>query len=457
MKRFFWGSWLLLTILLAGYYTYTIFYGEDKTQLLIGETTYGHHQIEMACSTCHTDAFGGPDVLQNACTQCHAEELDMANDSHPKAKFTDPRNADLLKVIDARYCVSCHTEHHKDKTGEMGLTLPDDYCFHCHQDITEERESHKDLAFNSCATAGCHNYHDNRALYEGFLVRHADEPIFKAIAELPKRTGEQRYIEKQAKKNKEVQALTMADVDLSNFSGELPENVAHEWMMSAHAKNGIECKDCHINTQESGDWIAKPDHQQCQSCHQPQVKGFLEGKHGMRLANTVSQPLKAIKPEESAFLKDSSSAFKQESFGVVHSCTACHSSHEFNTKTAAVESCLGCHNDEHSLAFLESPHFDLWQKEQLGEIPENTGVSCATCHMPREKMNKAGTHVVVNHNQNATLRPNEKMIRPVCMNCHGLGFSIDALADENLIKNNFNGKPSAHIESIDMAIEREKR
>jgi hypothetical protein len=58
---------------------------------------------------------------------------------------------------------------------------------------------------------------------------------------------------------------------------------------------------------------------------------------------------------------------------------------------------------------------------------------------------------VVMHNQNATLVPNEKMIRPACMHCHGLGFAIDSLADEALIRNNFNGKPARHIESIDMA------
>jgi hypothetical protein len=36
--------------------------------------------------------------------------------------------------------------------------------------------------------------------------------------------------------------------------------------------------------------------------------------------------------------------------------------------------------------------------------------------------------ILVQHNQNETLEPAEKMIRPVCLHCHGLGFSIDALA-----------------------------
>lgn len=47
------------------------------------------------------------------------------------------------------------------------------------------------------------------------------------------------------------------------------------------------------------------------------------------------------------------------------------------------------------------------------------------------------------------------MIREVCMNCHGLGFSIDALADPKLIANNFQGRPSQHIKSIQMAKVRE--
>jgi hypothetical protein len=61
------------------------------------------------------------------------------------------------------------------------------------------------------------------------------------------------------------------------------------------------------------------------------------------------------------------------------------------------------------------------------------------------------TWVLIQHNQNDNLRPNEKMLRGVCMQCHGLKFSIDALADTDLVQGNFNGKPALHIESLDMA------
>ena len=102
-------------------------------------------------------------------------------------------------------------------------------------------------------------------------------------------------------------------------------------------------------------------------------------------------------------------------------------------------------------------HFQVWRKAQNGEINKNQGVSCATCHMPAlEQKSGFKTATATQHNQNENLRPNEKMIRTVCLHCHSLEFSIDALADKALINSNFNGRGSQHIKSIDMAIAREK-
>jgi hypothetical protein len=60
--------------------------------------------------------------------------------------------------------------------------------------------------------------------------------------------------------------------------------------------------------------------------------------------------------------------------------------------------------------------------------------------------------VIVNHNQNENLRPNEKMVRSVCASCHGLPFTLDALADPALVRRNFSGRPAAHIQSIDWVL-----
>jgi len=62
----------------------------------------------------------------------------------------------------------------------------------------------------------------------------------------------------------------------------------------------------------------------------------------------------------------------------------------------------------------------------------------------------------VQHNQNANLRPNEKMVRTTCLHCHGLAFSLDAMADARLVESNFAGRPTVHVRSVDMAQERER-
>ncbi len=138
-------------------------------------------------------------------------------------------------------------------------------------------------------------------------------------------------------------------------------------------------------------------------------------------------------------------------------CVSCHGDHEFNAKKAAVEACSSCHIDDHSINYKKSAHYQSWLKSLSGQLDSNEGVSCASCHMPTMEQTAAyQTLHATQHNQNFNLRPNEKMIRSVCMNCHGLNFSIDALADPSLIKNNFSTPPTKHIESIDMATARVK-
>ena len=86
-------------------------------------------------------------------------------------------------------------------------------------------------------------------------------------------------------------------------------------------------------------------------------------------------------------------------------------------------------------------------------------MSCASCHLPRTEYRApdvGGKRILVQHNQNDNLRPNEKMIRPVCMSCHGLGYSVDAVADAALVLQNFLGKPRVHVKSHDMVAERVK-
>ncbi len=445
-----WRIWLSLALLLITYFAYALFTSEDKSLFMPGELAGGHYQIGIACESCHGESFSDRDAMQENCDSCHGDQRKKPFDSHPKAKFTDPRNADRLENINALYCVSCHVEHKPELASKAGVTQPGDFCIHCHKDIAKDRPSHKGMEFNTCASAGCHNYHNNRSLYTDFLIKHMDKPDL-----LEKRTVPEKEfasvldeIMSYPRDRYPVKNLGLKEIDTPiKEQFKTTDKIRHDWLNTAHAKAGANCTACHTASGEDEEpvWIDKPDHTACAQCHDVEVKHFMQGKHGMRLKQGLSPmtadmarlPMKAI------------------AVGKQLECNSCHAAHRYELKSASVDACLDCHNDKHSLAYKDSPHYQLWLKEQSGELPEGSGVSCATCHMPRVAVdvNDWLRRTVVQHNQNATLVPNEKMIRPACNHCHGLPFTIDSLADEKLIENNFNGKPSVHIKSIDLARE----
>lgn len=432
----FWHYGLVLTVCVAALITYNL-EASDKSYFLSGEATHGHHQVELACSTCHGDGFAGQEVIQQACTGCHSEELALANDSHPRKKFLDPRNANLLNQLDARQCVSCHTEHKPEITHEMGVTLAGDFCVHCHSDIAENRPNHADFGFDTCASAGCHNYHDNRYLYEGFLTAHIGTPDLLEGGQLPLRTLVAGW--KEAHPHSEPHQVASPDMALPSDTGDATADIVGNWLSSTHAQTETNCSSCH----RDGQWQFSSAEivDTCGDCHSQQRDEFTGGKHGMRLSQDVPEAFRresgAMTPLEAVI------PMKSTAKGEL-SCISCHGAHETDTRYAAVDACLSCHNDEHSLAYRASAHFNRWQSDA------SSGVSCANCHMPREVR---GDQVAVNHNQNHNLRPNEKML-PVCLSCHGIEFSVAALADKQLLKNNFNGPVKNQHETFQLIRER---
>lgn len=432
-KKGLWIGWLCLTVILGVYLSNDLFH--DKQGLFLsGKTTNAHYQIEEKCNLCHTPFQG---VKEEACLQCHEDELKKANDSHKVKLFDDPRNEASLKIINAKSCLTCHREHQPEMTLAIGVTQPRDFCVKCHQEVAKERPSHRNLSFDTCSD--CHNYHDNRGLYEDFLAKHLHEadtlPSDKAI--LPARNFLTFY---QATAKHSLDALTLAQQD-APVSVDLAQ--AKDWDHSSHANSGVNCMMCHSQDQKT--WVAKPDASFCQSCHEDQVKGFLGGKHGARLANKLP-----------AMTTDKARLPMKEKPKTVN-CMSCHPAHKFDTAPdiAGVTSCLTCHADEHSRAYKNSPHFKLWDKVKTGQLDKNAGVSCATCHLPRESRRfKGKKRIKVQHNQNDNLHPNSKMIRDVCLSCHGLSFTLDALADKNLIRNNFTGHPKTHLPSLEMVEKR---
>jgi hypothetical protein len=455
LQQTLWIVWLLATVGLAAWLGNTMLSEKaDKGVFMPGPLTPGHHQLQLACEACHSEPLGGGEVLQEACINCHGATRKKPFDSHPVSKFRDPRNADRLENIDALHCVTCHTEHRPEIARHNGVTQPRDLCAHCHGDIAAERPSHRGMAFTTCAAGGCHNFHDNRSLYTKFLIKHLDESALLDTAVVPQREFAQLLdqLEDYPAGQYPVQVLALQDADADRGVA-AGQQVHVDWAATAHAQSGVNCSACHQPQAPDGTqpaWSEHPDEQVCSRCHHLEAERFTRGKHGMRLA----AGLPALQ------VSDARLPMRADAGHQTLGCNSCHGAHRYDVRRAATEACTACHNDTHTLAYEGSPHADLWRQELSGDLPAGSGVSCATCHMPRIEFDVTDwlTRVMVDHNQSANLSPNSKMIRSVCLQCHGLEFSIDALADRQLVDNNFSGSPALHVSTMDLAAaEKERR
>ena len=478
--------WILCvsgTLIATAFVAIWMVVGGDRRMLLIGKTTDAHRQIETACETCHAappfaSAAAAAKALNKTCRNCHEDALQAAEDSHARKRFRSPRMAVYWQKLDVRLCTACHVEHRPEITRPGAVTVAADFCVACHsegdQDVRKARPSHAGLPFDTCASAGCHNYHDNRAIYEDFLVRHADRPWVAAapVHGLAMRSRNQKVPAEAAKRGTALApAVALA-----------APTALHDWAGSGHAAAGVNCAACHAptaaedasRTAVEAQWIAAPNTAICWDCHKAQVKTFAEGRHGMRRHPSLAPPrdpsrrleaigLGGLLPKAAAAwladpprpvrmtVAEARLPMRPEAAAKALHCGTCHQPHAVDTERAAVEACASCHDDTHSRAYFGSAHHELWRAELAGKAPLGAGVSCATCHMAKVER---GGKVVTSHNQNATLWPNEKMIRPVCLDCHGLGFAIDALADADLVARNFQGRPAIHVKSVEWALRR---
>lgn len=455
-RRVLWAWWAVLTAFLLAYAAVALALHDRadaplatplRLALLPGATSHGHHQIELACTSCHSTPFGGGEVLQEACTGCHGKALDAADDKHPARKFEDPRNAHRLDKIDALQCVTCHVEHRPRATRTAGVTQPADYCVHCHAGQDEMPPSHDGYRFDGCTA--CHNYHDNRALYEDYLLRFAKAPAVLDKPLVPSR-GLLEALQMSAAYPQDrypFDAVTPGRADAPAAWRDGPQAKTHAQALdTSHARAGVNCSACHQPGGADAAWqLHPPQPAACTACHADEAKAFSRGHHGMRAA----AGLPAMR------VADARLPMREDAAHRAIECTSCHGAHGFDTSglKASVQACLGCHADGHSRAYEGSPHHRLAQSEARGEAPAGSGVTCATCHMPRERIDtEEGTRIAVQHDNSATMRPFSKMVRPVCQQCHGLGFALDALSDPQLVARNFDGRPSATHKSIEMAL-----
>lgn len=383
-----------------------------------GTTTDGHHLMEESCNSCHSPFAG---VSNDRCSGCHRAEL--AGDTHPPALFDDPRWAADLEKMDVSSCATCHAEHHGAK---KSVTVPRDFCFACHSDMAE-RASHRGFAPATCGNAGCHNYHDGSVLRQETLAAHQGEPDLLAAYGVPARVLPA------------VASRTKIETPDPPAGLAAPQDMVAAWRRSAHARAGVTCSSCH---ERSGRLVQQPAREVCRSCHGFEADTFLAGKHGLRTRLGLS----ALRP------RDARLPMKAEAVaGPRHlDCATCHDPHSVDTRAAARQACLGCHDDRHSRSFASSPHARTAGPAADGRWGPRD-VTCATCHLPRMKLGGAGgLRVAVNHNNSLTLSPPDRMAAMVCGFCHGLEFSLASLLDQALGENNFSGHPKGGLKSFIM-------
>jgi hypothetical protein len=219
------------------------------------------------------------------------------------------------------------------------------------------------------------------------------------------------------------------------------------WQTSAHALNEINCSSCH-EAADTKAFMANPGIESCQTCHQQDVNTFLLGKHGIRTleGETALTPALARLP------------MQPDAMNLQMTCNTCHNVHSVNTVQAAVDACLSCHSDNHSLNYQNSRHAELFAADHNLPRPSAGAVSCATCHLPRHETG-TGDNVFtqVNHNNTYTLLPRDRMVKDVCMNCHGMEYSYNSIFDDDLVEANFNAPPTLDLETFDLVRAFEER
>jgi hydroxylamine dehydrogenase len=205
--------------------------------------------------------------------------------------------------------------------------------------------------------------------------------------------------------------------------------VVHEFERSAHAREGVNCLDCH----RPGPGQEAVEHRgftiseqvtagSCAACHQTEYDQFLRSRHAAPAFAAVrgAEPFTeeqvafaerfhpgavqrppnalAVQEGEAAMVRGCDachSVGRPNADGSIGTCTACHARHQASVSLAREpETCGQCHmGPDHSQLeiFNESKHGALFNAQHdalnLDAAPKTLGVedmwvpSCATCHM----------------------------------------------------------------------------
>ncbi len=252
-------------------------------------------------------------------------------------------------------------------------------------------------------------------------------------------------------------------------------SVVHEYDMSAHARKGINCLECHAPAENQ----QKRDHHgfvisarmtagNCRSCHEGMYQQFLRSRHAA-VSWTAIYGEKGLSLQQAAFAEqyhpgyvkrpphpflalEGASAMtsgcdqchavgKPNDDGTIGNCTACHTRHTSSVAIARLPTTCGqCHmGPDHSQLeiYEESKHGVMFAaQERLLNLnaPPNTLTTrdmfvptCATCHMsginglkvthdPSERLSYYLADAITNKRPHYALA--QSNMKKICNQCH---------------------------------------
>jgi hypothetical protein len=210
---------------------------------------------------------------------------------------------------------------------------------------------------------------------------------------------------------------------------------------AVHAKEGLECSDCHSGATDS-DEPGMPAKPQCMLCHADLDKDKAPDKKIETLfqdGKIVAAHVSRLGPERIFSHKSHASAASDGGYG--QECSACHAGIDTNTRVDAalavtMDECSACHlaksapnecatcHREIRKEMAPATHAQAWKKTHghaVRQRSEETADRCVLCHT---ESSCTTCHQVMppdNHNQNWRLRAHglvAMMDRENCAACH---------------------------------------
>jgi hypothetical protein len=228
-----------------------------------------------------------------------------------------------------------------------------------------------------------------------------------------------------------------------------------QWHMSAHARDGVECTDCHGSDHDEMFRVkgAVPA-SACKECHRKETISFRKSIHGRSMADASGNArllMQIPAMQRLGCMGCHSTGGPDPTRDDDGHCNACHGAHRYSVEESRLpESCGLCHrgpDHPHIEAYEASRHGVAW----LATHDEEVTPTCVTCHMDEGShdvsrgltIGRAGSGAVLGGGEppipmkvfsaEKVAREREAMIQR-CLPCHSRRVARRALEDADAIK-----------------------